>query len=202
MTDLEKLAADIAAMEPLAKAVAADPDDKTIQAAAGGENLEEEEELEGKEKGKPEGEGAPLGKSFSFTLEDGTQVDAIDGSELVKSLIERVDGTEATLAKALGQTVALVKSQQDAIVDLRAQVALLAGSGRGRKAVLSVAEKPEQAAPLAKSEPSAMSREEFFMKADAAVAAGRLSHSDVMHCETLLNRGMPVPAQILNRVVG
>jgi hypothetical protein len=142
-----------------------------------------------------------MAKSFKFTLEDGTEVEAQDGSELVKSLGERLDATETTMAKALGQAVDLIKGQGEMIKSMQDQIKKLSGEGRGRKAVVSIVEKPGPGeGVMAKSESQGMSHEQFFAKALTAQKEGRLSGTDIAIAESCLNRGEAIPANIVARV--
>ena len=79
----------------------------------------------------------------------------------------------------------------------------LAGEGRGRKTVVSVSEKPVAGATMAKSQGAAdgLSANEFMAKALAAQASGRLTGLDVARAESALNKGLPVPQDVVNRVI-
>lgn len=192
-----------------AKIAAAAGEDAAAEAAAasggeGGDDADLGEDDAGPDVGGDDDEGEPMGKSLSFTLEDGTTVEAIDGTELVKSLIHRVEITEADMTKALGTAVDLIKSQgeqlkeqSELIKSLQEQVKALAGEGRGRKAVVSVTERPSV---LKKSEPEGITPDQFMAKAIDAMRAGRLTGHDVARAESYLNRGMDVPADIVARV--
>lgn len=200
-------------LDTMAKSLSADEgqDDERIQAAADGdadadgdgENdvTGEHTEPDGDENGGAgDGDGdEQMGKSFAFTLEDGTVIEAQDGTELVKSLMVRVDNTEAVMSKALGQAIDLIGKQGDMLKSLQAEVKRLAGEGRGRKAVVSVAEKAPVGT-MAKSEQTGMSGQEFMAKALAAQSAGRLTGLDIARAESALNRGIPVPQDIVARV--
>lgn len=194
-------------LETLAKAQPADDgDDKIVAAAADGG---------GQVDGKPDGdegmggagdgdgdEGKPMTKSFKVTLADGSVVEAQDGTELVKALQDRVEETEGVLAKALDTAVALIKSQGEQIAALSGKVKALSSEGKGRKAVLSVVEKPAAGTDLAKSTAEqGMKPEEFMAKALDAQRDGRLTGIEVATAEAYLNRGQPVPANIIERVV-
>lgn len=151
-------------------------------------------------------DGKPMTKSLRVTLADGTEVDAEDGTELVKSLIGRLDETEDVMAKALGAAVDLIKKQGEQIAatnslvkSLRADVTKLSTQPAGRKTVLTVHEKPA-GAELAKSQPQGDTPEEFMTKALAAQKDGRLTGLDVSVAEASLNRGAEVPSHIVNAV--
>lgn len=190
-------------LETLAKAQpAGEGDDKIVAAAAegGGQGTGEEESEGGDVEGEAEGEG--MAKSFEVTLADGTKVQAQDGTALLKALEGRVDETESTMAKALGVAVDLIKSQGAQIAALKASVKAISSEGKGRKAVLSVADKPV-AGTLAKSEGAdAISPDQFMAKALDAQKAGRLTGLDVSTAEACLNRGQQVPANIVSAVLG
>jgi len=133
-------------------------------------------------------------------------VQAFDGSEMLKSLSERVEGLDSNLAKALGQTVELIKGQGELIKSLTERVAKLSGEGRGRKAVLSVVEKPAATAntdTMAKSIGAAdgVTPEVFFAKALNAQKEGRISGIDIAMAETCLNKGQAIPPSIVARVM-
>lgn len=212
----EKLLEELDAIQTLAKSDPVDADDGDdagiAEAAAEGEDGDEGyAEPDGDEGIEGEGDGdgdEGMAKSFSLKLEDGTEVDAIDGTELVKSLIDRFDAQEDTLSKALGGIVDLIKSNTETmrsqaalIKSLQGDVKRLGGEGRGRKTVVSVAEKPV-AETLAKSEPEGMNANEFMAKALSAQQAGKITGLDVSVAETSLNKGLPVPTSIVRRVLG
>jgi hypothetical protein len=194
-----------------------DKDDKTIAAAAdegAGDKVAGEGDAdagaagEGAEGGEGEGEGdESLGKSFQFELANGEKVDAIDGTELIKSLTAqvgaltgRLDESESTLLTVLTTATDLIKSQGAAINDLNTKVAELGNSGRGRKAIVAVIAKPE--ADLAKAEePQGLTRNEFMLKAEAAFERGAMRGLDISMIETSFNKGLPVPENIRNRVL-
>lgn len=174
-------------LETLAKAMpAGDEDDAKIKAAAG-DNAEGEpdgdedgEDTDGDGDGKGEDEGMPMGKSFAATI-DGKEVEAIDGTELVKALIGKIDATETDMAKALGATVdllkstsATVKAQAESIALLKSQVAELGKQGVGRKTTLSITDKPVAGVTdLAKSD--GLTAETLMAKANAAAEQGKIT---------------------------
>lgn len=207
LSELQELGAE---QETLNKALPADDgkDDDKIQAAAadGGDG---DGDGDGAGDGDGDGDDAkgdkdgdePMGKSLgTVTLESGEQVDAIDGTELVKSLMARVETSEGQMQKALEGAVGLIKSQGAMIKSLSEQVNKLAGAGRGRKAMLTVTEKTPAGQQMSKSEPAGMSGEEFMAKALTAQAAGKILAKDVSAIEMYLNRGMQIPAHLIARV--
>ena len=196
-------------LETLAKAQPAGGDDKIVAAAAEGggqgEGEMSEEERAAAEAAAAEaaaaGEGGKMAKSFEVTLADGTKVQAQDGTELVKALQERLETNETVMAKALETAVALIKSQGERIEALSGKLAAIGGEGKGRKAVLTVVEKPA-GTPMAKSTTEeGMKPEEFMAKALDAQKLGRITGIEVATAEAYLNRGQPVPANIIASVL-
>lgn len=217
MSQYEKL---LEELETMAKAMPGDEgaDDDKIQAAAAAANPDADGDGENDvtgddlnpeglgDEGEGEGDGddeETMGKSFALKLEDGTELEAIDGTELVKSLMARVESNEGTVMKALGTAVDLLGKQGNMIKSLQDEVKKLAGEGRGRKTIVSVSEKPVAGATMAKSQGAAdgLSANEFMAKALAAQASGRLTGLDVARAESALNKGLPVPQDVVNRVI-
>mgnify|MGYP000308300592 CR=1 FL=1 len=211
MSELGSIQAD---QETMTKALPADDgkDEKKIQAAAedgglgdgGADDAGGKSDVDADDK-----DGAPMAKSFKMTLEDGTEVEAMDGTELVKALSARVEvmeQNEGQMTKALESAVALIGGQRDLIKSLAARVEKLSGEGRGRKAVVSISEKADTTAAatsqMAKSlTPDGMTPETFFAKALDAQKAGRITATDISVAETYLNKGQAIPASLVSRVM-
>lgn len=193
-------------LETMTKALpAADvADDKKIAAAAGeaGAAADDENKEQLGEDGKP------LTKSLQVTLADGTVVDAEDGTELVKSLMARLDSQEDQVVKALGGTIDLVKalheqvSASNALVkSLQADVARLAGQGAGRKTMVTVHEKLAGTT-LAKSEQQGPTAEEFMAKSHAAFVAHKISGQELTSIDVSMRLGQPVDQSLVAKVLG
>jgi hypothetical protein len=203
-------------LETMSKAMPSDDtgeDDKKIQAAAaeGGEGdvSDENENVDGNEEesdddlsdDEVEVGDENMTKSFQFTLDSGEIIEAQDGTKLVKSLMNRIEKNEGTLTKALGTAVTLIKSQGDMIKSLQEKIGQLSGQGRGRKAVVSVVEKKSAALVKSVQEEEGMSANEFMTKALSAQASGKITGNDVARAEAYLNKGMPIPSDIVSRVI-
>ena len=167
----------------LAKALPAEDgkDDEQIQAAAAegdtdadNENPEDHEEPDG-----DEDDGKPVMAKSVTAVVDGEEVEAVDATELLKSLDARVSEHDAVLAKALESTLSTIKAQGDMIKSLHAKIEKLAGQGKGRKTVLTVVEKPAVGETMAKSEQDGMTPGDFMAKANAAFAAGKLTGKEL-----------------------
>lgn len=145
---------------------------------------------------------ADFGKSFEFTDDKGEKHQAVDATILVKSLMERAERTDDTLAKALTAMNGVVAKQGELIKSLTDQVKALSSQGRGRKAVVSIVEKPD-AGTLAKSQASeeGMSTEQFFAKANAAFDAEKISGKDLNVISVCLRSNHPIEPALIQKVM-
>lgn len=163
---------------------------------AKGDKKVAEAEKEGAEgEGEVEDCDKDMTKSFEVTLADGTKLQAVDGVEMFKAVIGRVEKNETSVLAGMRAMVDIVKSLGD-------QVKKLSESGRGRKAVLTIAEKAPAATDVTKSAEEGVKPDDFFAKALAMQAEGKLSGTDIARAESYMNRGLPVPAEIVQRVLG
>ena len=114
--------------------------------------------------------------------------------------MSKIDDQEVSVKKIIGTTLDLIKSQGEQISALKTEITKLGSEGRGRKTVVSIAEKPTTGT-MEKSEPAGLSGEEFMTKALAAQVAGRLTALDVSIAEASLLKGLPIRADIVNKVL-
>lgn len=151
-----------------------------------------------------------MGKSFRVMLEDGSEVEAMDGAAMLKSLRGRFKALDnrfgvqdEVLQKAMGTVTDLLRGQSDLIKSLVDRVRSLEQSGRGRRAVVNVNERPDPAAAeLAKSHSSAgMTPAELLQKAENAVSRGHLQWSDVVRAEAFLAKSLPLPDDLMARIL-
>ena len=163
-----------------------------------------------------EDDGKPFGKSFGVTLDDGTEVEAYDATEILKSFDARI-GSQVTELDLLKAEVAALKArdipsadaikaevekvlvaQNDLIKSMQAQIAALGAEGRGRKSLLNVHEKP--AASGTEARPETPSGEALMTKALIAQKQGRITGQDVARLDAYLGRGLQAPPEILARL--
>ena len=206
----EKLLDDL---ETLQKSYAAEEDDKKIQAAAAeAKGEEDEEELD--ENGKPivkpaakkEGEeDAPMAKSFIVTTADGEKHEAVDGTELIKSLNDKVEalqkGAESEktdLTKSLTILADVIKSQGALIKSLNDKVEIISNQGAGRKSVTTPT--PAMIKSLQSDQP--LSGQEFMLKANAAFDAGRITGKDLTVSDVALRMGSTLDQNLVNKILG
>ncbi len=211
VAELQQMHQEILAKSEKADADDAD-DDTRIQAAADGD-ADDDGELDGEDMpgddDEPDGdEDDLLGKSFVVEL-NGEQVEAVDGTALVKSLQTEISGLRAVQTSELGQmreaissAAALIKSLQADNARLTERLNALASSGGGRKSVLRVHERPVAGDDLRKSDPAPVGGADLMRKALEAQRAGRLSGTDVARLDAYLGRGLEVPEPLRRQILG
>jgi hypothetical protein len=187
-----------------------DSDDEKIAAAAAADDEDDEhEEPDGDEgvdgEGDDDGDEGPMAKSFSFQLETGEVVEAVDGTELVKSLQNEVallkseretaaSQSEKVFQAVLGQ----LKNQGRLIKSLSAQVEKLSSEGRGRKSIAA----PNAA--MAKSmgaDAGGLTPDRLLAKANAAFDAGRISGKELTVIDVSLRHGAALDDGLMARVL-
>lgn len=184
-----------------------DSDIQTAAAAANGDNASEEtgagDTTADSEDEEEDADDEEVVKSFSFELEGGQKVEAFDATELIKSLGADIETLRGESVAVMTQALELIKSQSVEVASLKKQMHALGSTGRGRKAVISVAAKVSATDAMQKSETSdGLSKAEFFAKAQTAQAAGRIGAGDISLAESYLNKGLPIPQRIVSRVLG
>lgn len=205
---LAQLNAEAEAQETLAKALPQQDsqDDKNIQAAAEDGAGEGEESIE--EDGAGEGEGEGEGTmAKSMTLAGGEEV--IDATELLKSMQDDLNEHGEVLAKALPQVLQLMQGQSkmiqqqgDLIKSMQTRLDQLAGQGRGRKAVVSIVDKPAAGETLAKSQQEdGMTPQEFMLKANTAYDKGIISGVQLNTIDVCLRQGASLDPSLVNKIV-
>lgn len=179
-------------------------DDAAVAAAAaaaeaGGADVEGDEEEDEDE----EGEGAEFGKSLGL---DGAGAEMVDATDLVKSLIARLDSTDGVMAKALTAMAGVASKQNDLIKSLQADVKAMSVTGRGRKTLLTMTDRPGVADTLAKGgevsaeEAGGITPTDLLAKCDAAFTAGKLSANEFNTVDVCLRNSWPIDAGILRKV--
>lgn len=184
-------------------------DDEKIQAMADGDAdgdgtpdgeedlpMDDEGEPDGDEDGEDDdGDGDGFGKSFAVQLSDGSKVQAYDGTAMIKSLQMELGDAHA----ALSQSIDLTKSLFAEINGLKKAVAKLSNQGRGRKAVVSIHEKPTTADTMQKSD--GITPREMMVKALTAQQQGKISSVEVSTLEAYACKGLTPPAGLLAKIV-
>jgi hypothetical protein len=191
-----------------------DSDDEKIAAAAAAGDQDEDDEhdepdgdegMDGEGDGDGDGDEGPMAKSFSFQLDTGEVVEAIDGTELVKSLqgevalLKSERETAATQTDKVFQAVlGQLKSQGQLIKSLSAQVEKLSSEGRGRKSIAA----PNAA--MAKSmgtDSGGLTPDRLLAKANAAFDAGRISGKELTVIDVSLRHGAALDDGLMARVL-
>jgi hypothetical protein len=222
-SEFEKLAAELGL---LAKAQKYTEDEKVLASAqAAGVDTDGMADGMADDEGDDEGDGgegedaddASLGKSYSMTDASGQSFQGYDATDMLKSLSGRLGGLEQAatdeesrrghLSKSLVLITHLlqgqdekIKSQDEVIASLQKSLGEVGRQGVGRRAVLNVTEKPDTM--IKSAQPDGIDGRTFMAKAMEAMSAGRISGMEVSIAESSLNRGVPVDAGIVNRVMG
>ena len=202
--------------EELLKALKDTEDDAAATMANA--SVEDDDDEEGKgEEGEGKGDDAAIaaaaaeggkagaeqfGKSFEFTDAEGNKQEAVDATALVKSLIDRQEATDDTLAKALTAVTGTLQKQSEMLKSMAAQIKDLSSQGRGRKTVLTVTEKPDIGT-MAKSEGAGqgMTAEQFFAKANAAFDAGKLTGRELTVIDVCKRSNQPIEQALIQKVM-
>lgn len=197
-------AAEQDADETMAAAAAADeqPEDEATAAPTdAADDGADDEKIAAAAEDDDDGDEGEFGKSFEFTDENGVKHNAVDATEMVKSMLDRQEAHEDVLAKAMTTMTNVMQKQGEMIKSLTAEVKALSSQGRGRKSLLNVAEKPD-AGLLKKSQDSdGMTQEEFFAKANAAFDAEKITGKDLNVISVCLRSSHPIDPELIKRVI-
>ena len=174
------------------------PDDDAVAAAAAASDVALPV---GEDDDDEDDDGEEFGKSLGFG-EDGEHL--VDATDLVKSMLERQEKADDILAKAMTSMVSAMGKQNNLIKSLQSQVAALASQGRGRKAMLSVNEKPNPTDVMAKSEAAgaAITPADLLAKAEAAYQAGSITGAQANTIDVCLRNHWPIDPGILHKLAG
>lgn len=202
---LLQLNAEQEAQDTLAKALPQQDsqDDAKIQAAAG----EGEGEGEGEEsiEGAGDGDGEES-MTKSLTLENGEE--AIDATELLKSMQADLAEHDEVLSKAMPQVLQLMQGQSkmiqqqgDLIKSMQGRIDELAGQGRGRKTVVTVTEKVNAGEqPMTKSQPDGITPQEFMLKANTAFDKGVINGMQLTTIDVCLREGKGIDPALIAKI--
>lgn len=180
-------------------------DDQIAAAAADGDNDGDADgDNDGDGDGDVKGKGKPMmAKSFSFTDDNGNKQEAVDATDLIKSLMAKQDSAESVLAKALTSITSTVNKQNDLIKSLNARIDSLSRQGSGRKTMVSVLEKPsvgDSAGTLAKSEGAGITPADLMAKANTAFDAGKITGRDLNVVSVCIRGGHAIEPGLLTKI--
>lgn len=169
-------------------------DEKIRSASEDGDDDEDDREYEEE---KREGK---MTKSISALI-DGQEVEAIDATEVIKSLTGRLDAQESALAKVLSSTLGIIKSQGvmikeqgQMIKSLNSKLAKLSNEGAGRKAVVTV----HEPSVVAKSQADdGWTPQKVLAKANDAWKQGKISGLELNMVDVAVRNGDSIPQAIL-----
>ena len=201
----------IAELDTLAKSQPTMDDVQKIQNAAGeaGDNDDDPDndgDANRDNDGDGDGEsGKPMAKSFRVMGAAGEEIEAFDGGELIKSLIEQQAQQGEQMTKAMQGVVGHLGRQDALLKSLIEQVAVLSAQGRGRKSSVTVHDRAA-ADPLAKGgqqQAQPLTCDQVLAKASALYQQGKggFTSLDIAGLEARRNRGEPAPASMVERVL-
>jgi len=170
-------------------------------------------------------DGAPLVKSFKLVLEDGTEVEAQDATEMLKALIGEVDAVKAgaavqveELTKALGDAMGVIGDLSEGLKQTREDVLSLAKrgddlqksnslltkalggigtQGRGVRSV-TLGARPNLSGSAAVT--PAHTPSEILAKAEGALNAHQITATEAVRIQTALNMGAMPEQAIMDRL--
>lgn len=96
--------------------------------------------------------------------------------------------------------VGALQKQGELIKSLTAKVEQVSTQGRGRKSLVSVAEKPD-AGTLTKSEQPGLSPDEFFAKANAAFDAGKITGKELTTIDVCRRGNYSIDPALISKVL-
>ncbi len=187
-----------AEQDEMIKSLAAEgEEDDKVKAAAGDGECDDDEDED-----KDEGEEF----TKSLTLDNGEQ--CIDATDMLKSLEAKLGEQDDLLAKALPQLGSIIRAQNTVIAQqgemiksMSARLDALAGQGRGRKAVITLTEKTDTSALMAKSQSSqGMSQADFMLKANNAFDKKLISGVELSTIDVCLRNGSPIDDHLITKV--
>jgi hypothetical protein len=225
--NFEELKAAIAAQATLAKSLsAAQVDAKgnaAVAATAGTADVASTGTAENAEDDLTDG--VPLVKSFKLVLEDGTEMEAQDATEMLKCLIGEVETVKVgaatqveELTKALGDAMGVIGDLTEGLTQTRADVLALAkrgddlqksnslltkalggigNQGRGvRSVTLGARPNLNGNTPVT----PAHTPSEILAKAEGALAAHQITATEAVRIQSALNMGVQPEQAILDRL--
>ena len=149
-----------------------------------------------------------FGKAFTVRLDDGTEVDAFDGTAMMKALNTQAKSLKEELGKsrqAMTGAVVLIKSlqttvtsQNDMIKALQADVAKIGASGSGRRAALTVHDKTGAGA----HSPAEVKPSDVMAKALDLFKKGDLGGGDLRRIESHQLHGQVCPPDLIHHFPG
>jgi hypothetical protein len=173
-------------------------DDEDQDQDGDGDGQDQDQDGDGQDQDQ-DGDGEMFGKSMTMLDEDGNQIEAFDGTAMVKSLVARLDANESNMTAALTKAIEVMGNQDKMIKSLADQVKTLGSAGRGRRTVVSMHDSASmaKALPVADKLPTGL---DMMAKALTAQKEGRLTSVDVAVAEGYLQKGMPIPENIVRRI--
>ena len=152
------------------------------------------------------GKGKPLTKSVNITLADGSEVEAFDGTVLVKSMQAEVAALQQGSNEVMGTAVNLLKSfgaalreQRQEITALKKSLHTLSASGTGRRSATQVTITDRGAEPTGAPNPEDI-KASVMAKAINAFDAHKINGLELTTIEVALRKGQIPDQSILAKI--
>ncbi|RVT91426.1 hypothetical protein EOD42_22485 [Rhodovarius crocodyli] len=207
MTDYDKLKAELGDVLLKAQGIDQLSDDKKIEQAADGADKNDPAGGATQDGAAGKGGDAPPSdefvKSFRVKLEDGTETDAYDGTEMMKAMHTLITAQDAALKALTARFDGFAGATADLAPILKA---LTDASGKHGEMINSLREQPggrqsTLQAP-AKQDPAQQmpTGGDLMAKSLSAAKEGRIGWNDVARIEARLNDRLPIPDDLLAAV--
>jgi hypothetical protein len=177
----------------VAKAMA----DEADMGAGGGEEEDEEEHPE-------DGGEADMAKAITVKLGDGSVVEAIDGTAMMKAL----NGRQHQMSDAIRSLLTIVQNQNKVIERqgtmlkaLGADLRKVAATGTGRRSQVTVHDQPARGPTGTMAKADTVSGDRFFAKAEQLSRAGKLPSTWAAEIEGSRIAGTPINPEVIRGVM-
>jgi hypothetical protein len=218
MSDFTGLLADL---EELRKA--SDPTDKKAKAKDGDADCDDAADdrkieaaaKDGEKQSDKDKDGETFGKAFKVKLEDGTETEAFDGTEMLKALHAEHEGLRQTvdtqqddILKAFGMAVTTIRELRTQVAEqstmlkaLQGKVETMGAAGVGRRTMLTIAEKLSPSAGVSgeSTKSAGPTPGQVLMKAQFMARKGDLDWGLLPRIEAHQGRGSLAPDDLLQR---
>jgi hypothetical protein len=223
--ELQKAIAEQATLAKSLSAAQVDAKGNAAVANAAGTNADNEEEDDDGTGNGDLGDGAPMVKSFKLVLEDGSELEAQDATEMLKCLVTEVETVKAAagaqveeLTKALGDAMGVIGDLSEGLKQTREDVLKLAqrgddlqksnslltkalgGIGSQGRGVRSVTLGARPNLNGGATVTPAHTPSEILAKASSALESNQITATEAVRIQSALNMGVQPEQAILDRL--
>jgi len=146
-------------------------------------------------------------KSLTVTTENGEQVQAFDGEQLIKSFNGKIKKQATDVEQVLTAQNGMIKSLTDIVTSqskmlksMNINMQALGNSGKGRKTVINVQEKPDLNKSL-DAEDETIQPQVFHQMLSKALKGGAINPDEAVRAETQINSGQNPHPDVVSKVM-